>query len=206
MSLEHLHASAQMESMFIQTEDTPNPATLKFLPGRDVVGKEGTIREVTRGDDVSRAPLAEMLFMIPDVHRVFFGTDYISVTRGEEAQWKHLKPAVLGAIMDFYVAGGVPLLDQLQEGSVDEQVYEGETLEIVEQIKELIELRVRPAVAQDGGDIVFRHFDVEDGSVYLEMRGACAGCPSSTMTLKSGIENLLKHYVPEVTRVEQAVG
>lgn len=206
MSLEHLHASTQMGSMFIQTEDTPNPATLKFLPGRDVVGKDGTIREITRGDDVSRAPLAEMLFMIPDVHRVFFGTDYISVTRGEDAQWKHLKPAVLGAIMDFYVAGGVPLLDQLQEGDVDEQVYEGETLEIVEQIKELIELRVRPAVAQDGGDIVFRHFDVDDGSVYLEMRGACAGCPSSTMTLKSGIENLLKHYVPEVTRVEQAVG
>jgi Fe-S cluster biogenesis protein NfuA len=205
MSLEHLHASTQIKSMFIQTEDTPNPATLKFLPGRDVVGKDGTIREITRGEDVSRAPLAEMLFMIPDVHRVFFGTDYISVTRGEDAQWKHLKPAVLGAIMDFYVAGGVPLLDQLQEGNVDEQVYEGETLEIVEQIKELIELRVRPAVAQDGGDIVFRHFDVEDGSVYLEMRGACAGCPSSTMTLKSGIENLLKHYVPEVTRVEQAV-
>jgi len=206
MSLEHLHASTQMKSMFIQTEDTPNPATLKFLPGRDVVGKDGTIREITRGEDVSRAPLAEMLFMIPDVRRVFFGTDYISVTRGEDAQWKHLKPAVLGAIMDFYVAGGVPLLDQLQEGNVDEQVYEGETLEIVEQIKELIELRVRPAVAQDGGDIVFRHFDVDDGSVYLEMRGACAGCPSSTMTLKSGIENLLKHYVPEVTRVEQAVG
>jgi len=179
MSLEHLHASTQMKSMFIQTEDTPNPATLKFLPGRDVVGKDGTIREITRGEDVSRAPLAEMLFMIPDVRRVFFGTDYISVTRGEDAQWKHLKPAVLGAIMDFYVAGGVPLLDQLQEGNVDEQVYEGETLEIVEQIKELIELRVRPAVAQDGGDIVFRHFDVDDGSVYLEMRGVETLCPRS---------------------------
>jgi Fe-S cluster biogenesis protein NfuA len=190
--------------MFIQTEDTPNPATLKFLPGRDVVGEGGTIVEIARGGDVSRAPLAEMLFMIPDVERVFFGTDYISVTRNEDAQWKHLKPAVLGAIMDFYVAGGQPLLEQLQSGEVEEHVYEGETLEIVEQIKELIELRVRPAVAQDGGDIVFRHFDEEDGSVYLEMRGACAGCPSSTMTLKSGIENLLKHYVPEVTRVEQA--
>lgn len=191
--------------MFIQTEDTPNPATLKFLPGRDVVGKDGIILEIARGEDVSRAPLAEMLFMIPDVQRVFFGTDYISVTRSEDAQWKHLKPAVLGAIMDFYVAGGVPLLEQLQSGEVEEHSYEGEALEIVEQIKELIELRVRPAVAQDGGDIVFRHFDVDDGSVYLEMRGACAGCPSSTMTLKSGIENLLKHYVPEVTRVEQAV-
>jgi Fe-S cluster biogenesis protein NfuA len=127
------------------------------------------------------------------------------VTRGEDAQWKHLKPAVLGAIMDFYVAGGTPLLDQLQAGEVEERVYEGVTLEIVEQIKELIELRVRPAVAQDGGDIVFKHFDDADGIVFLEMRGACAGCPSSTMTLKHGIENLLKHYVPEVNGVEQAV-
>jgi len=190
--------------MFIQTEDTPNPATLKFLPGRDVTGEGNPPREYSRGDDTARAPLAEMLFMIPDVARVFFGSDYISVTRGEDAQWKHLKPAILGAIMDFYVAGGVPLLDQIAGGEVDERVYEGETLEIVEQIKELIELRVRPAVAQDGGDIVFKHFDDGDGAVYLEMRGACAGCPSSTMTLKHGIENLLKHYVPEVTRVEQA--
>jgi len=190
--------------MFIQTEDTPNPATLKFLPGRDVVG-DGTVREYTRGESVADAPLAEMLFMIPDVFRVFFGRDYISVTRGKDAQWKHLKPAVLGAIMDFYVAGGQPLLEQMQSGEVEERVYEGETLEIVEQIKELIELRVRPAVAQDGGDIVFRHFDEDDGMVYLEMRGACAGCPSSTMTLKHGIENLLKHYVPEVNGVEQAV-
>ena len=189
--------------MFIQTEDTPNPATLKFLPGKDVTGEGQPPVEISRGGDVSGAPLAEMLFMIPDVTRVFFGADYISVTKGDDAQWKHLKPAVLGAIMDFYVAGGQPLIDQLQAGDVEERVYEGETLEIVEQIKELIELRVRPAVAQDGGDIVFRHFDDEDGSVYLEMRGACAGCPSSTMTLKSGIENLLKHYVPEVTRVEQ---
>ena len=191
--------------MFIQTEDTPNPATLKFLPGKDVVGPDGRVREYTRGDDITDAPMAEMLFMIPDVHRIFFGNDYISVTRGEDAQWKHLKPAVLGAIMDFYVAGGTPLLDQLQAGEVEERVYEGETLEIVEQIKELIELRVRPAVAQDGGDIVFKHFDDADGIVFLEMRGACAGCPSSTMTLKHGIENLLKHYVPEVNAVEQAV-
>lgn len=205
MRLEQRRTKGHIEAMFIQTEDTPNPATLKFLPGRDVVGKDGKMLEFARGEDVSRAPLAEMLFMIPDVERVFFGTDYVSVTRTEDAQWKHLKPAVLGAIMDFYVAGGKPLLEQIQETDAEDRVYEGETLEIVEQIKELIELRVRPAVAQDGGDIVFRHFDDDDGSVYLEMRGACAGCPSSTMTLKSGIENLLKHYVPEVTRVEQAI-
>jgi len=148
--------------MFIQTEDTPNPATLKFLPGKDVTGTGQPPVDIQRGENVSAAPLAEMLFMIPDVSRVFFGSDYISVTKS------------------------------------DERVYEGETLEIVEQIKELIELRVRPAVAQDGGDIVFKHFDDDDGAVYLEMRGA-------TMTLKSGIENLLKHYVPEVTRVEQAI-
>ncbi|CAM3850062.1 NifU family protein [Litorimonas haliclonae] len=205
MRLEQTRTKGHIEAMFIQTEDTPNPATLKFLPGRDVVGSEGKMLEFARGEDISRAPLAEMLFMIPDVERVFFGTDYVSVTRVDDAQWKHLKPAVLGAIMDFYVAGGKPLLEQIQESEAEDRVYEGETLEIVEQIKELIELRVRPAVAQDGGDIVFRHFDDDDGSVYLEMRGACAGCPSSTMTLKSGIENLLKHYVPEVTRVEQAI-
>ncbi len=189
--------------MFIQTEDTPNPATLKFLPGKDVTGEGNPPRDIERGGDVSAAPLAEMLFMIPDVTRVFFGSDFVSVSKSESAQWKHLKPAVLGAIMDFYVAGGTALLEASAEE--DERVYEGETLEIVEQIKELIDLRVRPAVAQDGGDIVFKHFDDADGAVYLEMRGACAGCPSSTMTLKSGIENLLKHYVPEVTRVEQSV-
>ena len=191
--------------MFIQTEDTPNPATLKFLPGRDVAGSGRPPVEVARGEPVGHAPLAEMLFMIPDVERVFFGADYISVTKSETSEWKHLKPAVLGAIMDFFVAGGVPLTEQIAQELDEEHEYEGETLEIVEQIKELIELRVRPAVAQDGGDIIFKHFDDSDGTVFLQMRGACAGCPSSTMTLKSGIENLLKHYVPEVTRVEQAL-
>lgn len=189
--------------MFIQTEDTPNPATLKFLPGQDVTG-DGPPLEFRRESDHSAAPLAEMLFMMPDVEAVFFGRDYISVSKSDAANWTHLKPAVLGAIMDFYVAGGQPLLEQIQNETVSEHVYEGETAEIVEQIKELIDLRVRPAVAQDGGDIVFRHFDDESGIVYLEMRGACAGCPSSTMTLKSGIENLLRHYVPEVNQVEPA--
>ena len=193
-----------MRPMFIQTEDTPNPLTLKFLPGRDVAGPGATPVEFTRGSDVSSAPLAEMLFMIPDVSRLMFGSDFISVTKSEDSQWKHLRPAVLGAIMDFFVAGGVPMAEQIARAEPEERTYEGETAEIVEQIKELIELRVRPAVAQDGGDIVFRHFEEDDGTVFLEMRGACAGCPSSTMTLKHGIENLLKHYVPEVTRVEQA--
>ena len=190
-----------MHDMFIETHDTPNPDTLKFLPGREV--SPARTVEFARGDDVAQAPLAEMLFMIPDVARVMMGGDYISVSKVPEAGWTHLKPAVLGAIMDFFVAGGVPLHDQIAASLDEEHAYEGETLEIVEQIKELIELRVKPAVAQDGGDIVFRHFD-EDGIVYLEMRGACAGCPSSTMTLKSGIENLLKHYVPEVNSVVQA--
>lgn len=189
--------------MFIQTENTPNPATLKFFPGKDVRGSQPPL-DIERSKDVSNAPLAEMLFMIPKITRVFFGADFISVTCTDGASWTHLKPAVLGAIMDFYVAGG-DMMGVSAPVEKPEEVYEGETLEIVEQIKELIETRVRPAVAQDGGDIIFRRFDVSDGAVYLKMQGACAGCPSSTMTLKSGIENLLKHYVPEVTRVEQVI-
>ena len=192
--------------MFIQTEDTPNPATLKFLPGKDVLGEGRAALEFVRGGDVKNAPLAEMLFMIPGIARVFYGSDFVSVTKTDEGKWPHLKPAVLGAIMDFYVAGGEPLFaDAETPMEADEFVYEGEALEIVEQIKEIIELRVRPAVAQDGGDIVFKRFIEGDGIVYLEMRGACAGCPSSALTLKSGIENLLKHYIPEVNSVEQAL-
>lgn len=187
--------------MFIQTEGTPNPATLKFLPGREVMAAGLPPLEFERGADVNGAPLAEMLFSIPNIERVFFSTEFISITRSEDAEWPRLKPAVLGAIMDFYVAGG----DIISKGSDEEEpAYEGETLEIVKQIKELINTRVRPAVAQDGGDIVFRRFTPEDGVVYLQMKGACDGCPSSSMTLNSGIENLLKHYIPEVTRVEQA--
>ncbi len=191
--------------MFIQTEDTPNPATLKFLPGRNVVAEGMPPMEFEKGDDVSDAPLAEMLFSIPGIDSVFFGGDFISVSRNNKINWQRLKPAVLGAIMDFYVAGGDVLTGATSSDDDQEEVYEGDVLEIVDQIKELINTRIRPAVAQDGGDIVFKRFDVSDGSVYLQMKGACAGCPSSTMTLKSGIENLLKHYVPEVTRVEQAI-
>ena len=187
--------------MFIQTQDTPNPATLKFLPGRAVMADGLPPLELSKGEQASEAPMAAVLFSIPNIERVFFGSDFISVTRNAKADWPHLKPAVLGAIMDFYVGGG----DEISSdgGQVDEEVYEGDVLEIVNQIKELIETRVRPAVAQDGGDILFKRFDVDSGAVFLQMKGACAGCPSSSMTLKSGVENLLKHYVPEVTRVEE---
>lgn len=183
--------------MFIQTQDTPNPATLKFLPGRDVMG-EGGVADFPESGAAERSPLARALFAIPEVSRVFFGSDFISVTK-REGEWKHLKPAVLGAIMEHFTRG-LPLI----EGSAEEadETYDAEDSEVVGQIKELIETRVRPAVAQDGGDIIFRGFDGETGIVSLHLQGSCAGCPSSTMTLKNGIENMLRHYVPEVTAVE----
>ena len=188
--------------MFIETQDTPNPASLKFLPGRAVLAQGISPFEIAKGEDTKNAALAEMLFSIPGIERIFFGPDFISITRSAKENWPHLKPAILGAIMDYYVAGG-PLIGE-QEANIDEEVYEGDVLEIVNQIKELIETRVRPAVAQDGGDILFKRFDKDSGTVFLQMKGACAGCPSSSMTLKSGVENLLKHYVPEVTGVEEA--
>ena len=181
--------------MFIQTESTPNPATLKFLPGRDVMG-EGAVADFPSADTAGRSPLAKALFSIPEVSRVFFGADFISVTK-RDGDWKHLKPAILGAVMEHFTQGH-PLL----EGGADEaeETFSDEDSEIVGQIKELIETRVRPAVAQDGGDIIFKGF--HDGIVQLELHGACSGCPSSTATLKQGIENMLKHYVPEVIAVE----
>lgn len=183
--------------MFIQTESTPNPATLKFLPGRDVMG-EGGVADFPDASSAGRSPLAKALFSIPDVSRVFFGADFISVTK-RDGDWKHLKPAILGAVMEHFTAG-LPLL----EGSADEteESYADEDSDIVVQIKELIETRVRPAVAQDGGDIIFKGFDGASGVVSLHLQGSCAGCPSSSMTLKNGIENMLRHYVPEVTAVE----
>jgi Fe-S cluster biogenesis protein NfuA len=183
--------------MFIQTESTPNPATLKFLPGREVMG-EGAVADFPSADQAGRSPLAKALFTIPEVSRVFFGSDFISVTK-RDGDWKHLKPAILGAVMEHFTQG-LPLL----EGSVaeTEETYSDEDSEVVEQIKELIETRVRPAVAQDGGDIIFKGFDGSSGIVSLQLQGSCAGCPSSTMTLKNGIENMLRHYVPEVTAVE----
>ncbi|MFA5121185.1 NifU family protein [Zavarzinia sp.] len=180
--------------MFIQTESTPNPATLKFLPGRDVMAA-GTVN-FPNADAAGRSPLAKRLFAIDGVVGVFFGADFVTVTK-DESGWDGLKPAILGAIVEFFASGEPVLADAAPAAA--EAKAEGPDSEIVEQIKELLETRVRPAVAQDGGDIVFHDF--EDGVVYLHMQGSCAGCPSSTATLKSGIENMLRHYIPEVTEV-----
>lgn len=185
--------------MFIQTEATPNPATLKFLPGRDVMGAEPAT-DFPDQQSAARSPLATSLFAVADVSGVFFGADFIAVTK-TSGEWQHLKPAVLGAIMDHFTRGEA-LFEAGASGSDAELA--GDEDEVTLQIIELIETRVRPAVAQDGGDIIFNRFEADSGTVYLQMRGACAGCPSAEMTLKSGIENLLRHYVPEVTRVEPA--
>jgi Fe-S cluster biogenesis protein NfuA len=179
--------------MFIQTEQTPNPATLKFLPGREVMAT-GTA-DFPSAEQARRSPLAERLFGIEGVAGVFFGNDFITVTKDAERDWHLMKPAILGAIMEHFTAGK-PIL---AESAAAPAEGAEEDSEIVSQIKELIDTRVRPAVAQDGGDIVFDSFT--DGVVYLHMQGSCSGCPSSTATLKSGIENMLKHYVPEVLEV-----
>ena len=182
--------------MFIQTEQTPNPATLKFLPGRDVMG-DGTANVPTR-DTADRSPLAQRLFQIEGVTGLFFGSDFVTVTKAEDQEWSLMKPAILGVIMEHFVAGKPVMAEGLAAPAEAEVAVEDE--EIVSQIKDLLDTRVRPAVAQDGGDIIFRGF--EEGVVYLHMQGSCAGCPSSTATLKMGIENMLKHYVPEVVAVE----
>lgn len=187
--------------MFIQTEATPNPATLKFLPGVPVM-PTGAV-EFSDQEDAERSPLAAQLFRIPGVSGVFFGHDFISVTKEgvdeEGFDWQHLKPAILGTIMEHFVTGKPVMTEGM--GDVDlEEDFEEADIEIVNTIKELLDTRVRPAVAQDGGDITFHGF--RDGIVYLHMRGACAGCPSSTATLKHGIQNLLKHFIPEVQEVQ----
>ena len=179
--------------MFIQTEQTPNPATLKFLPGRDVMAT-GTADFPDR-DSAGRSPLAERLFQIDGVTGVFLGADFITVSKADDNEWFLLKPAMLGVIMEHFTAGRPMVLEA--EGAEAPDTEDDD--EIVLQIKELLDTRVRPAVAQDGGDIIFRGF--EDGVVYLLMQGACSGCPSSTATLKMGIENMLRHYIPEVTEV-----
>ncbi len=184
--------------MFIETEATPNPATLKFLPGREVMGGRGTA-DFASAETAERSPLAARLFALPGVARVFLGADFITVTQTEEADWMSLRPQVLGAVMEHFMAGE-PVLDG-EEGEAGAEDFDPADQEVVEQIKELLDTRVRPAVASDGGDIVFRGF--RDGVVRLHLQGACSGCPSSRATLKHGVENMLRHYVPEVVAVEQ---
>jgi len=182
--------------MFIQTETTPNPATLKFLPGRPVL--PGAPLDMRDRAAAEQSPLAERLFEIDGVSGVFLGADFIAVTKAG-AEWQHIKPAILGAIMEHFMEGG-PVVREGREPATDaEESFDAADAETVATIKELIETRVRPAVANDGGDITFRGF--KDGVVFLNMKGACSGCPSSTATLRHGIENLLRHFVPDVTEV-----
>jgi len=181
--------------MFIQTESTPNPSTLKFLPGIDVLG-HGSANFPSLDEAKGKSPLAEALFNMGGVTQVFLGADFVSVTKDDAREWQTLKPQVLATIMDHFTMG-LPVMVGETDSSHSED--DGGNPEVVAQIKELLDERVRPAVAQDGGDIVFRRF--EEGVVYLAMQGACAGCPSSTATLKMGIENMLRHYIPEVQAV-----
>ena len=187
--------------MFIQTEATPNPSTLKFLPGRDVlIGEPRDFRGVEAS---ANSPLAQGLFAISGVTGVFLGSDFISVTK-DDTNWAHIKPAILGVIMDHFLSGKPVIVEGgVEVANFDEvdEFFEEEDSETVEVIKELLATRVRPAVAMDGGDIIFKGF--KEGTVFLHMQGACSGCPSSTATLKSGIENLLRHFVPGVEQVQQ---
>ena len=185
--------------MFIQTEQTPNPATLKFLPGRTVL-EQGTADFTDAADAQARSPLAARLFEVDGVGAVFFGREFITITKTDEKEWHVMKPALLGAIMEHFTAGRDVMNAATDTGS---EADAAEDDEIVTQIKELLDTRVRPAVAMDGGDIVYHGF--ENGVVYLHMQGSCSGCPSSTATLKMGIENMLKHYIPEVVEV-RAIG
>jgi NFU1 iron-sulfur cluster scaffold homolog, mitochondrial len=188
--------------MFIQTEATPNPEVLKFLPGRDVLGAE--VREFVSADEAAASPLATAIFEVPGVTRVFFGSDFVTVTKRGELEWRQLKAPILAAIMEHFTSGAPIIVGAEAAAGHGDQVYEGDAAQVVAEIKELLDTRIRPAVAQDGGDILFDRFDA-DGTVWLHMRGACSGCPSSSATLKAGVENMLKHYVPEVTRVEQTL-
>jgi Fe-S cluster biogenesis protein NfuA len=191
--------------MFIQTEDTPNPLTLKLVPGREV-SPEGAW-EFRSAAEAARSPLAEALFDIDGVTSVFFAPDYLTVTKAFGVDWKTIRAPILAAVMDFYQSGQ-PLYSA---GGASEDAghaggdYDADAAAIVEEIKDLLDTRIRPAVAQDGGDITFSRFEPDTGVVWLHMRGACAGCPSSAMTLKAGVENMLRHYVPEVTAVEQTL-
>jgi len=182
--------------MYIQTEETPNPNALKFLPG-EKVSENGTIYAASKADS-GKSPLIEVLFQIAGVEAVFLGDDFVTVTKNEESRWEILKPMILTEIMDFYISGKTVAPAAVAAINVPEDYDENDPL--IKQIKELLDSRVRPAVAMDGGDIIFKNF--KEGTVWLELHGSCSGCPSSTATLKDGIENMLKHYIPEVKEVQ----
>jgi Fe-S cluster biogenesis protein NfuA len=195
--------------MFIQTETTPNPDVLKFIPGREVLG-EAESREFGDAETAEASALATAIFEIEGVRRVYFGSDFLTVTRQADGLgWPQLKAPILAAIMEHFTSGAPILREAGRAGGVgdghDATVYEGDAAQIVAEIKDLLDTRIRPAVAQDGGDITFDRWDEQSGIVFLHMRGACSGCPSSSATLKAGVENMLKHYVPEVTGVEQTL-
>lgn len=191
--------------MFIETEDTPNPQSLKFRPGRTLLGPDMRGRDFPNQETAAVSPLATVLFAIDGVAGVFIGQDFVTVTKDDAADWRHVKPMALGVIADHLTADlPVFALDEAPRSAADANLddYEGEDREVVEAIIDVLNQRVRPAVAADGGDISFRHYEARTGVVFLKMHGACSGCPSSAMTLKAGIENMLKHYVPEVVKVE----
>lgn len=191
--------------MFIQTEDTPNPQSMKFIPGEAILGEGALGMDFPSRESAGRSPLAQSLFEVDGVTGVFLGSNFVTVTKDASVEWMHVKPAILGAIADHLLAG-IPVIlkgaETAAKPATNLDEYEGEDREVVEQIIELIDTRVRPAVAQDGGDIVFKHYEPRTGVVFLSLHGSCSGCPSSTLTLKAGIENMLKHYVPEVVKVE----
>ncbi|KMZ67811.1 NifU domain protein [Zostera marina] len=190
----------QKRTMFIQTQSTPNPLSLMFYPGKPVM--EIGSSDFPNARTAMTSPLAKSLFAIDGVTRVFFGSDFITVTKTDEMSWDFLKPEVFAAIMDFFSSGNPLFLDSNAAASKDTAIHEDDS-EIVAMIKELLETRIRPSVQDDGGDIVYRGYDPESGIVKLQMQGACSGCPSSSVTLKSGIENMLMHYIPEIRGVEQ---
>eukprot|EP00891_Asterochloris_glomerata_P003130 jgi/Astpho2/3130/Aster-03414 len=192
------HSSEQRRGMFIQVQGTPNPASNMFVPGRPVLDTGS--QNFSSPREAMKSPLAKRLFQIDGVTNVFFGTDFVTVTKDEEYTWSVLKPDVFAAIMDHFTSGDPLLLDDDEYGASDTAIQEDDS-DVVAMIKELLETRIRPAVMEDGGDIVFQGFDENSGIVKLKMQGACSGCPSSAVTLKSGIENMLKHYIPEVKSV-----
>lgn len=184
--------------MFIQTEDTPNPETIKFIPGQTIMSSG--VAEFKNEEQAKQAPLVKKLFQIKDIETVFLSSDFISVTKKEKADWEDLKPMILLALME-YLSSGLPVIEEGFTAPEDDDSSEEET-ETTAAIKELLDSRVRPMVAMDGGDISFHSY--KDGVVYLKMKGACAGCPSSTATLKHGIENMLRHFIPEIEEVQAA--